>query len=272
VRASLPVYYINLDNRPDRRAFMERQLARLGLNATRIAAVPAGEPAPAAIAAHVDPAGARYLGPLVTACAMSHLLCWTAFVAEPDAPPWALVLEDDGILSDALPAFLEEFLPVADSLDADAVQLETRRRPVRVFPHHVVLPSGRKLARFRSARDGGACYLISRRAVSILLARSDLFEQPIDLTLFRPFLGPGRAIRPLLVEPALCIQLDEVGSAAESSRSDLSESRLAAERRDSRLLRHAYVRTINFFDHLAHLPRGLRKRVIPFDGDPARHG
>ena len=264
--SSLPIYYINLDNRTDRRDFMEEQFARLGLSVERVAAVPAGSAVPAALSRHVDLERARYLGPVVTACAMSHMLCWKALLARDDESQWALILEDDAILSDALPSFLDEFLPLADSLGVDAVQLETRRRPVRAFPSARVLPSGRKLVRFRSAREGTACYLMSRRGAKTLLARADLFDQPVDLSVFRPFFGPGRSIRTVLTNPALCMQLDEAGVESTSAHSDIASSRWTAIRADKRRFAQAHLRTVNFFDHLIHLPAGLKRMVIPFDG------
>ena len=261
---NLPIYFINLASRLDRRAFIESQLNRLGLAAKRIEALPSGDPA-------IDPRAGIYLGPAEAACAASHLICWRALLAAPGSPEWALVLEDDGILSEALPSFLEEFLAAATDIPADALQLEVRRRPVRVLPHTLTLPSGRALAPFRSTREGGACYLISRRAVTTLLARDDLFYQPIDLTIFRPFHGPGQSIRTLLADPGLCMQLDEIGSASGRSRSDVAASRTAPTRLEWTRRRRFYLASINLIDHLAHLPRGLRRRVIPFDGNTTEH-
>lgn len=52
-RGGLPVFLINLDRRPDRRAYMEGQLAAMGLAATRIPAKDAEVVPDAEIAAEV---------------------------------------------------------------------------------------------------------------------------------------------------------------------------------------------------------------------------
>jgi glycosyl transferase family 25 len=263
----LPVFYINLAGRSDRRAHIEGQLARLGLEAVRVDAVPAAGPVPAIVAPHVDPRAGFFLAPPVAACTMSHLLCWTQFLSLADAPEWALVLEDDAVLSDSLPAFLAAFLSVAGSVPADVVQLEVHVRPVRVLPPTLKLASGHHLAKFRSTRHGCACYLISRRAISILTARRDLFRQPIDLTLFRPFAGPGRSIRSLLADPGLAVQLDESGSDRPESRSDIAVERFAPMWPGRRRIGRILMAMLNLADHALHLPRGIRSKIVRFDGD-----
>ncbi|HWA19706.1 MAG TPA: glycosyltransferase family 25 protein [Devosia sp.] len=272
MRASLPIYYINLDNRPERRDFMEAQFARLGLSATRVSAVTPHGPRPDALAPHVDPRAGHWLTPLVEACGLSHLLCWTMLLAAPGRPDWALVLEDDGVLSTSLPAFLEAFGAQAEGTDADIVQLEVQLlHRARILPARYTLASGHRLARFRSTPYGSGAYLISRRAAESLLGRRDLFHQPIDIAMFRPFIGPGRSLRSYLSDPGLCIQLEVAGSASEASRSDVSQDRFAAMMPGRRFLRRQVVGSLNFIDHLVHLPRGLANKMIPFDGDPTTH-
>jgi glycosyl transferase family 25 len=268
MRASPPIYYINLDNRPERREFMEGQFARLGLSATRVPAVTPQGPLPEALAPYVDPRAGHWLTPLVEACGLSHLLCWKLF--EASAAEWALVLEDDSILSRSLPAFLDGFLASAGAREADIVQFEVQLlRPARILPSTLTLASGHDVVRFRSTPYGSGGYLISRRAVSMLLARGDLFHQPIDIALFRPFMGPGRMLRSYLSDPGLCIQLEIAGSASTASRSEISENRFARMVRGRRFLRRQHVGSLNLIDHLLHLPRGLRRKMIPFDGETA---
>ncbi len=52
----IPVYYINVASRVDRRQFMEEQFARLGIAAERVDAVTPLEVSDARMAAHQHPA------------------------------------------------------------------------------------------------------------------------------------------------------------------------------------------------------------------------
>jgi glycosyl transferase family 25 len=267
-----PIYYINLASRPDRRAYFEAELKRVGLSATRIEAVTPADLSAADLSRYCDPQSRQHLQPVELACARSHVRSWQTHLDSADSPDWCLVLEDDGILSNSLPTFIEQFLASDASASVDLVQLEVRPRAVRVLPPKWTLPSGTRLREFRGTRDGGGCYLISKRAISVLLARPDLFDQAIDLALFRPFISPGSAVRSALADPGLCVQLDQIGDQRGGSRSDLAEARTGSFIRNKHSLRSMLwaispTSLANLRDHVVHLPAGLTRRTIPFDGD-----
>src|SRR5690242_19024849 len=95
----MQIYYINMARRTDRRAFMEAQLAKLGLEATRIEAV-----TPETFLASAVTASRGRLTPVALSCSLSHVKAAEALLASGD--PCALILEDDAILSTRLPEFL----------------------------------------------------------------------------------------------------------------------------------------------------------------------
>lgn len=108
VRATelLPIFYINLASRPDRREFMERQLAELGLIGHRIEAVTADEISDADAERYCNSGKPTFLRKRELACTQSHERAWTAMIDGDHAV--ALILEDDAELSPLLPAFLNE--------------------------------------------------------------------------------------------------------------------------------------------------------------------
>src|SRR5690349_706446 len=103
-----PIYYINLRDRTDRRAFMQGQFAKLGLDAVRVDAVSIASLTSEQLTLYCDESSSHYLRPPAAACTLSHVKCWEAFLAIPGSPQWALILEDDAVLSGALPAFLDD--------------------------------------------------------------------------------------------------------------------------------------------------------------------
>ena len=119
----LPIFYINMASRPDRRQHVERQLVAHGLTATRIDAV-----TPADFQLSPDsPLSSGELG-----CSRSHQKIWRLMVENNIAA--ALILEDDVLLADEVPALLADPSLLAGGVEA--IQLETRgfTRPCRLSP------------------------------------------------------------------------------------------------------------------------------------------
>lgn len=202
----IPVYFINLPSRPDRREFMEGQFERLGLEAIRVAAKSPGELEAAFLARHANPKHARFLSPSQLACTVSHTEAWRAMLA--DGAARALILEDDALLAPGLPAFLSE-LP---DLPFDLIRIETCRRPLLSSePIPGVLVAGVGLRAFRSTGWGSAGYVITADAAARLLDSAHLFDLPTDVTLFCPIERPASAMRLAQTDPALCTQLRSQG-------------------------------------------------------------
>lgn len=199
---SFSIYFINLPSRPDRREFMERQLARLGLAAKRVVAKSPAELGADFLARHADPRRARFLSPPQLACTFSHTEAWRAMLA--DGADRALVLEDDASVAPELPAFLAA-LP---ELPFDLIRIEACRRPLLSSePLPGVEIAGVRLRRFRSTGWGSAGYIITADAARQLLDSPNLFDRPTDVTLFCPIERPASGLRLAQTDPALCNQL-----------------------------------------------------------------
>src|SRR4051812_45910540 len=99
-----PIYYINLANRPERRDFMERQFARLGLVAQRIEAATVADVPADAISWGGHPHNPWPMMPGELPVNYSHRKFWQALVASGALS--AVILEDDAVMDDTLPAIL----------------------------------------------------------------------------------------------------------------------------------------------------------------------
>ena len=103
-------FLINLDRNPERLAFMDEQLKRLGVDYERVPAVDGRALSPEERARGFSRvrsfiAAKKRLSDAEVGVAMSHVACCRRVLAEEE--PYALVLEDDVVLADGFPAALK---------------------------------------------------------------------------------------------------------------------------------------------------------------------
>lgn len=155
-------WVINLDRAPDRLARIAARLQALGLPWTRLPAVDARALTPEQRAALDEPAFCRKHGmtplPGELGCYLSHVQAMQHLLAS-DAE-FALVLEDDVLLHDSLPAVLRGLLAHPDRWDVVKLSAVHRGTPV---PYLEVAP-GQQLAVMLSRCTGSSAYLMNRRA------------------------------------------------------------------------------------------------------------
>lgn len=198
------VYVINLARRPDRRAFMQQQADRLGLTFDYIDAVDAQSPTERLdeIGVRSGPYGRISNGDL--ACTLSHRKFWR-FLLE-SGEHYAVVLEDDAILSDDCAQFFADsgWIPP----DADVVKLERYGRLRPIFVDRDSVPAHtRRVGRFYGKCAGTAGYVVSAAGARMLLAATASVDDPIDQMMFNP--GRSRLfgrLAPYVLEPAICEQ------------------------------------------------------------------
>jgi len=260
---SLPIFYINLASRPDRRAHVERQLGALGLTGTRIEAVTAADCG--------DIAGSA-LSPGELGCSRSHQKIWRLMIEQ--AIPAALILEDDVLLSEQLPGVLAD-PRLLDGIDA--IQMETRQTSAMIGPLIPSTVAGLGRGRLMSSSLGSAAYVMTRELAARLLTRADIDSLPLDTLLFG---RPGSLVyeaRIFQAVPALAIQLDQtLDGRAGAGRSDLDHRRgifSASDRRSSearwrRALRHwgHHLRLVATFSRTGEL-WGARQYRLPVTAD-----
>lgn len=215
---SIPAFYINLDSRTDRRAHFEAELARAGLVAERVRATTPADIAPDRLAA----AAARgRLAPTELACSLSHRHIWTLMLER--GLPAALVLEDDALLSDRLPAVLAD--PHLLARGFDAIQFETHRSTAVLGPAEPTIEPGVQLRRLMSSSLGTCAYLISAGLAARLLARADLDDYAVDRLLFSRDGDTLYHARIYQADPALAVQLTMFDKVSEAARSDITTER-----------------------------------------------
>ena len=198
------VYVINLARRPDRRAFMQQQADRLGMQFDYIDAVDAQSPT-----ANLDEIeilsglhGRISKGDL--ACTLSHRKFWRLLLASGE--PYAVVLEDDAILADDCGQFFADsgWIPAG----ADLVKLERHGKMKPIFMDRLMRPAhARQVGRLYSKCAGTAGYAVSAEGARMLLAATEAIDDPIDQMMF----NPGRStlfdrLKPFILEPSICEQ------------------------------------------------------------------
>ncbi|HEV2518562.1 MAG TPA: glycosyltransferase family 25 protein [Devosia sp.] len=232
----LPIFYINLASRADRRQHVERQLVALGLTASRIEAVTAADCG--------DIAGSP-LSPAELGCSRSHQKIWRLMVEQDIAA--ALILEDDVLLSTQLPSVLDD----PNLLDGvDAIQMETRQTSAmvgRLVPGKAI---GIGRGRLMSSSMGSAAYVMTKALAMRLLAHPQVNSLPLDTLLFG---RPGSLFyeaRIFQSVPALAIQLDQtVDGRQGAGRSDLDDRRGMFSSRDPRSTEPAWRRALHHWSH-----------------------
>lgn len=263
----LPIFYINLASRPDRRDFMEGQFQRLGLVGTRIDAVTPADITADEIARFCNPEMRSFLRKNELACTLSHERCWQTMLDM--GAERAVVFEDDVRLVSLLPRFLE----TVDQIDADLVRIDALGGTIRVYPPHATLDGNIRLRRFRSTPIGAAGYVISATAAWKLLGDPALRHRPVDLVLYDPFEGPGARISRVLTDPALCQQVGNTNpQVGESNIVPDGLTHLYAQKHPvryrSRRFAEGLARGIrNAADHLVEKRKGLERRLIPLAPD-----
>ncbi|WP_055045270.1 glycosyltransferase family 25 protein [Devosia sp. A16] len=264
---AIPVYYINLASRPDRRAFMEAQFERLGIAAERIEAVRMDEVPPALIAWHETTHSLWRLAAGDLACGLSHQRSWEHLLQS--GAPAALVLEDDVQLAAPLLDFLDPELP--GQLGADLFKLETFHSPVKLgsASQRVGTTELRELC---SSQMGGAAYILTRETARRSLSSPLRNQMGIDRFLFGR--GGYHLLRSRVLQaiPSPCIQIDKLDAADRIGESNIAATRAPSPARPARDLGAVLGLHLDHVGRLARLAardlaalRGPRI-VVPFAG------
>lgn len=254
------VYVINLLRRPDRRAFMQQQADRLGLQFDYIDAVDARTEAPEFAEVNVRTGFSGRLSRGDLACTLSHRKFWRLFLETGE--PYAVVLEDDAILADDSGEFFAEagWIPP----DAEVVKLERYGRLRPMFMDRQTLPARtRRVGRFYGKCAGTAGYVVSVAGARRLLAATRSVDDPIDQMMFNPGRSPLFAeLAPYVLEPAICeqeqvVMPSDIRGKRQSSRSGM-QGMVNELRAVPRQLAHAFSLVLPL------LQGRLERRVLTF--------
>jgi GR25 family glycosyltransferase involved in LPS biosynthesis len=212
----VPIYYINLASRGDRRVFMEDQLTRLGLVAERIEAVTIDQVPQPLLDYHAS-TPKQACSPAAVACSLSHAKVWTTMLARGDES--AIILEDDAVLDPALVAFTRPGL--LRKIRANVVKLETWRKPAILGSHSARVGSV-EVKELTTTQLGTAAYLLDRKAAKKSLAATGLHKMPIDQTVFATNGAHILRSRVLQAVPSPVVQMHKHAPDSDLARSDIT--------------------------------------------------
>jgi glycosyl transferase family 25 len=260
----MKLFYINLDSRPDRRRKMEEQLDHLGLAAERVSAITPDALSPE-LKRWAEPGKrTRWISEEELSCLSSHRLVWSAVLSR--GLDCALVLEDDVVISTALPEHIGALETAAQSLDV--IKIETHLMSVLLGrgPSPACAPDLRRLYTYHPGSGG---YVVSRSGAGKLLEYSG-FDVPADDVIFDPRGPVFDKMRVRQLMPALCVSPEALGRSSDNP-SDLgvSSSRRAAAMAGRRwqfsaLRRRIASRVREEARQLIGRAKGARTIVVPF--------
>jgi glycosyl transferase family 25 len=225
----LQIWVINLDRAPQRLERIAAQLQRLQLPYVRLSAVDAQALTPAQ-RAELDEAAYRRLhgmNPVLgeLGCFLSHVEVARRFLA--GSAEVALVLEDDALIHDTLPAVLQGLLANPRRWDMVKLSAVHSGTPVPVL----TVSQGHALAVMLSRCRGSSAYLMNRRAAELYATGLLPMRLPYDHVFD---LGWRYGLKVRMVTPTPCTHDDTIattiGAAPGPSRKFHWTQRLAAHR------------------------------------------
>lgn len=175
------ILVINLESSADRLVSMQAQCDRLGLTFERVAAVRGSELSPAEKAEvyDLDTNTNKYdkvLNDGEIGCYMSHYRCWEKILS--DDLDFALILEDDGILTDEMPKYLEK---LADTFtEWDYIKFSHGRKPKEDVAS-VDIGDGLTIGQCIKLPSTTTGQLVSRDGAKKLLKHALPIARPIDM-------------------------------------------------------------------------------------------
>ncbi len=201
----MQVYLINLDRSPERLHFFEEQTQEVGIEFERISAVDGRLLSDEELAAAVmptyefQPLNAGEIGVF-----LSHKRAWERLVASRE--PYAVVFEDDVVLSPSLRADFEAIDTVQPAFDI--IKLESTLRSVVCGRQATPLTSASGLQPLLTWHGGAAGYVISSDCAKRLLQQRRQLADPVDQVLFNPMSSISSQLEIHQLIPAACVQKD----------------------------------------------------------------
>jgi glycosyl transferase family 25 len=182
-----PIFVINLATSPERRAACADQLTRLGLTPTFVDAVDGRKMSDAEIARIVDEDGRlrRAPKPLSKAevgCYLSHWKVLETIRAE-DLPQ-ALVMEDDLLAGDELPAVLAA-LATRPLPPYDMIKLGISEPQTKAFTPILQLTPAAQLVRHHNVVNSNLAYVITKAGAERFLRYGRPIRYPVDVAMNR---------------------------------------------------------------------------------------
>ncbi len=201
----MKIFYINLDERNDRKKFIEKQISRMEFKGERVSAIKKNDPK--AITHKND----IQLKPSEISISLSHVKCWNEILNQNLKE--AIILEDDALLSKNFETIIKRI--EASKIEFDLIRLEVREKNNLLLGLPIwktKQPKQYKLCRCYSRVTGLAGYIISSDFIKKIINSELLFSRPIDLVLFSDDSIFFNRYKILHIKPGLVIQLDQISN------------------------------------------------------------
>lgn len=237
-------YYINLAHRTDRRASMEAQFSRLGIEATRIEAIRPDDLTPSDHARYLAEGLYHRLLPTELCCNFSHLAAIESFLATGELV--GAFFEDDAVLSNRLSALLDAV--DQEGLPCDILRLETFGSRAQFSIEPVSQFNGYGLHTMHGWIWGSAAYLMTRATALKFREHPSIRQTIIDRALFRRFPDSAPFVSCLQLAPALAVQEDR-RAGIERVGSDIERERQSARPPGQRQEASSWHRLRQFWDN-----------------------
>jgi GR25 family glycosyltransferase involved in LPS biosynthesis len=201
----MKVFYINLDERDDRKKFIKSQFDDLKIDGERISAVKKND----AIA--ISQKNDLKLKPSEISITLSHIKCWEEILNQNIEQ--AIILEDDALLSKNFDAIIKRI--ECSNINFDLIRLEVRETNNLLFALPIWKtnsPHQYKLCRCYTKVTGLAGYIISSNFIRKIINSELLFSKPIDLALFGDDSIFFNHYKIYHIKPGLVTQLDQINN------------------------------------------------------------
>jgi len=182
-----PIFVINMSASVDRRQACADQLQRLGLTPTFFPAVDGRKLGDAEVSALVDEPGRLRRAPQAltkaeVGCYLSHLGVLEKIVAE--HIPQALVMEDDLLAGDDLPAVLAA-IAARELPPYEMIKLGISEPQVKPFTPILRLTEASQLVRHHNVVNSNLAYVITRAGAERFLGYGRPIRYPVDVAMNR---------------------------------------------------------------------------------------
>tara|TARA_Y100000591_G_C21830851_1_gene699495 strand:- start:1357 stop:2253 length:897 start_codon:yes stop_codon:yes gene_type:complete len=200
----IKIFYINLKGRKDRLKFIKNQLRKNNLKGHRVEGIE-----PSRLDKKIINKNKKYLTPSGIALCLVHKNIWLNIVKK--NINYALILEDDALISKRLKIFMNEAKKILDNKKIDIININTHELPTKVGKlkfHFKKINTG--LYDLISTEYGTAGYIISKEGAKKLINDKDFLKLQIDLYLFSKKSKISRKLKIYQALPALTIPLASI--------------------------------------------------------------
>ncbi|MEO1749428.1 MAG: glycosyltransferase family 25 protein [Pseudomonadota bacterium] len=223
---------INLDRAADRRAHMEAELNKRGVDWERVPAFDCREFEEGFVHGVYAKSSRVHQDPGSIGSFLTHRECWRRLVESDEKH--ALILEDDLLFGEDSMRFLQDAAWLPETHEKCVVHLETFGRVTVVQDKPIASPGRHTLHLMHRLHHGSAAYLIHREtAENALAASSDLNNVPDEFLFMPPPKNLFSQLPVLQVVPAPFVQEDifeRMGGAVAAHRSMIAATRKGARK------------------------------------------